>query len=109
MNVYFAYGVLIAMAIPWGILGTLIKVLAPSIPDIVSTMKNKAERQKSDLTSADDTRVQELERSLNKQLLLIEQLTVQVEKLERAYRVVAFIAVFALTLGLAALSIIVFR
>ena len=98
------------MAIPWGILGTLLKVLAPSIPDIVSTVKNlKAERQKSDLTSADDARVQELERSLNKQLLLIEQLTVQVEKLERAYRVVAFIAVFALTLGLAALSIIVFR
>ena len=98
------------MAIPWGILGTLIKVLAPSIPDIVSTMKTlKSERQKSDLPSADDARVQELERSLNKQLLLIEQLTVQVEKLERAYRIVAFIAVFALTLGLAALSIIVFR
>ncbi len=97
------------MAIPWGILGTLIKVLAPSIPDIVSTMKNKAERQKSDLTSADDARVQELERSLNKQLLLIEQLTVQVEKLERAYRVVAFIAVFALVLASIAVGIVLFK
>src|ERR1051326_6029796 len=99
------------MAIPWGMLGTLLRVLGPSIPDIVSTVKNlktEQQREQAELNSA-EARFAELEMSLNKQLMLMERLTSQVEQLEKAYRIVTFFAVFALVLAGIAIGIVVFK
>jgi len=93
--------------IPWKfILGWLL----PSIPDIISTVKTLKKEQKHETVVLNDTaRVLELERRLETQLQLIEQLTVQMAKLEKAYQVVSFLALFALVLALIALGLIVFQ
>src|SRR4051794_25395650 len=99
------------MAIPWSMLGALVRVVAPSIPDLVSTVSNlrTAQQRQQVETTSTEMRLKELEKSFDEQLLLIEQLTMQIEKVEKAYRTVSFIGVLALVLAAIAIGIAVLK
>jgi hypothetical protein len=99
------------MPLPWTILGALFRFLAPNIPDIISTvrsLKKEERREKIELDEA-SMRLYTLEKRLEAQLQIIEQLTVQMGKLEKAFMWTLWAAIFALVLALIALGIALFK
>jgi len=99
------------MPVPWTILGALFKFLAPNLPDIIDAVKNLKKEQQHEKVVLDDTatRVLELEKRITAQLQLIEQLTVQLAKMEKAFVWALWAAIFAAVLALVALGVVVFR
>ena len=99
------------MPVPWTILGALFKFLAPNLPDIIDAVKNLKKEQQHEKVVLDDTatRVLELEKRITAQLQLIEQLTVQLAKMEKAFVWTLWAAIFAAVLALVALGVVVFR
>lgn len=99
------------MAIPWTILGALFRFLAPNIPEIIATVKTLKKEQQREKIELDDTaaRMIELERSIAVQLQLIEQLTAQIAKLEKAFVWALWASIFALVLAAIALGIVFIR
>jgi len=96
------------MAVPWTILGALFRFLAPNLPDILDVVKSLKKEQQREKVTLDDTttRVVELERRIEQQLLLIEQLMAQVVKLEKVFLWTLWASVFALLLALIALGVV---
>ena len=96
------------MPVPWTIIGTLFKFLAPNIPDIIDTVKNLKKEQQHEKVVLDDTatRVLELENRIAAQLQLIEQLTAQLIKLEKAFVWALWASIFAAVLALIALGVV---
>jgi hypothetical protein len=96
------------MPVPWTILGALFKFLAPNLPDIIDAVKNLKKAQQQEKIVLDDTatRVFELEQRINAQLQLIEQLTVQLAKMERAFVWALWASIFAAVLALIALGVV---
>ena len=96
------------MPVPWTMLGALFKFLAPNLPDIISTVKSLKKAQQQEKIVLDDTatRVLELEQRINAQLQLIEQLTVQLVKLEKAFVWALWASIFAAMLALIALGVV---
>ncbi len=90
---------------PWKF---LLGLLVPHIPEIISTVKALKKEQQREKAPPDDaaTRLQELERRLEAQLQLIEQLTVQLVKLEKAFVWALWAALFAALLALIALGVV---
>ena len=99
------------MPVPWTMLGALFKFLAPNLPDIIDAVKNLKREQQKERVVLDDTatRVLELEKRLAAQLQLIEQLTVQLAKMEKAFVWALWASIFAAVLALVALGVVVFR
>ena len=99
------------MPVPWTILGALLKFVAPSIPDIIDTVKSLKKEQQREKIVLDDAslRLQELEKRIETQLQLIEQLTAQLVKLEKAFVWALWASIFAAVLALIALGLVVFR
>lgn len=99
------------MPIPWTILGALLKFVAPSIPDIIDTVKSLKKEQQREKIVLDDAslHLQELEKSIETQLQLIEQLTAQIGRLEKAFVWALWAALFALVLALLALGLVVLK
>ena len=96
------------MAAPWTILGALFKFLAPNLPDIIDAVKSLKKEQQHEKVVLDDTatRVLELEQRINAQLQLIEQLTVQLAKMEKAFVWTLWASIFAAVLALIALGVV---
>lgn len=99
------------MPVPWTMLGALFKFLAPNLPDIIDAVKSLKKEQQKEKVALDDTatRVLELEQRLAAQLLLIEQLTAQLVKLEKAFVWALGAAIFAAVLALIALGAVFFK
>ncbi len=99
------------MPVPWTMLGALFKFLAPNLPDIIDAVKSLKKEQQKEKIALDDTagRVLELERRIAAQLQLIEQLTVQLAKMEKAFVRALWASIFAVVLALIALGVVVFR
>jgi len=99
------------MAVPWSILGALFKFLAPNLPGIIDAVKSLKKEQQQEKAVLDDTatRVLELERRLAAQLQLIEQLTVQLAKMEKAFVWALWAAIFAAVLAVIALGVVFFK
>ncbi len=96
------------MPIPWRFLGALLRYVGPSIPDIIATVKSLKNEQQRERIQVDDTalRLQELEQRIAAQLQLIEQLTNQIVKLEKALAWTTWTALFALVLALIVLGVV---
>ena len=96
------------MPVPWTIFGALFKFLAPNLPDIIDAVKSLKKSQQQEKIVLDDTatRVLELERRIAAQLQLIEQLTVQLAKMEKAFVWALWAAIFAALLALIALGVL---
>ncbi len=99
------------MAIPWTALGALFKFLAPNIPEIIAAVKTLKKEQQREKIELDDTaaRVLELEARIAGQLRIIEELTAQLAKLERAFTWALWGSIFSLVLALIALGLAFFR
>ena len=99
------------MPVPWTILGAFFKFLAPNLPDIIDAVKNLKKEQQKERVVLDDTatRVLELEKRIAAQLQLIEQLTVQLAKLEKAFVWVLWASIFAAVLAVMALGVMFFK
>ena len=99
------------MPVPWTILGALFKFLAPNIPEIITTVKALKKEQQHEKVELDDTaaRVLELQKRVAAQLQLIEQLTAQLAKLEKAFMWALWASLFALVLAAIALGIVFFK
>ena len=97
------------MPVPWTMLGALFKFLAPNLPDIINAVKNLKREQQQERVVLDDTatRVLELEKRIAAQLQLIEQLTVQFAKMEKAFVWALWASIFAAVLALIALGVVV--
>ena len=99
------------MPVPWTILGALFKFLAPNIPGIIDTVKSLKKEQQREKVKLDDTagRIVELERRLEQQLLLIEQLTAQIAQMEKAFLWTLWASLFAVILAAITLGIVFFK
>jgi len=99
------------MPVPWRFIGALLRFVMPTVPEIIATVKTLKKEQQWEKVQVDDTalRLQELEQRLAAQLQLIEQLTVQLGKLEKALAWATWTALFALVLALIALGIVFLR
>jgi len=99
------------MPVPWRFIGALLRFVMPTVPGIIATVKTLKKEQQWEKVQVDDTalRLQELEQRLAAQLQLIEQLTVQLGKLEKALAWATWTALFALVLALIVLGIVFLR
>lgn len=93
---------------PWK---TLLGLLVPHIPEIISTVKSLKKEQQREKSALDDTaaHVLELERRIAAQLQIIEQLTVQLAKLEKVFVWTLWASLFAIILAAIALGVLFFR
>ncbi len=99
------------MALPWTVAKFLFKVVAPSLPELVSAVrqlrnqKSHAQEERDD----DKARLAELEQALTTQLQLIEQVTVQLQALQKTIAVALWLSVGGLVIASGALGFLFFR
>ena len=96
------------MPVAWPIAKFLFKLVAPSIPDIISTISN-LKQQQGDVQSREETleeRFTEFDRKLGQQLELIDNLTKQVVTLHLILRRTLIISILALCFALTGLALI---
>ena len=99
------------MPVPWKLIGALLRFVVPTVPEIIATVKTLKKEQQREKSQVGDTalRLQELEQRMSAQLQLIEQLTVQLGKLEKALAWALWTGTFALILALIALGVVFLR
>ena len=96
------------MPVAWPIAKVLFKLVAPSIPDIVSTIST-LKNQQAGASSREDpvqARIAEMEQQLTQQLELIEKLTKQIDALQTILWRTLVIGLVALGLALMGLALI---
>jgi hypothetical protein len=98
------------MPFPWTI---LVRWLLPTIPEIISTVRNMKNEQQSgrQAVSKDDLlgRIEKLEKALELQSQINDQLSAQIHKLQKWLHIANFMAIFGLVLALLALGLLAFR
>ena len=96
------------MPFAWTLARFIFKVVAPSLPEIVSTVATlKKQQMQNQATKANsETRVVELEQRVSAQLLLIEQLTKQLQALQKTVGLALYIAIGGLALSLVVLLVL---
>ncbi len=99
------------MPVPWPVLKFLFKMVAPSIPEVVSTITGLKQRNQETHAQHHNTqaRFEEIERNLATQLDLIDQLTSQITTFQKIVRKTLLLAVLAIGLGLIALGLVIFE
>jgi len=92
---------------PWSF---LLKAVLPAIPEIVSTVKTlrRGEQRVEVLRGDEDARLQQLEKSMDTQLQLIEKLATQLVGIQKILRRAYLVALTALVLSLIALGVLIF-
>ena len=96
------------MLVSWKLIGALLRYVAPTVPEVIATVKALKKEQQREKTELVDSalRLQELEQRIAAQLQLIEQLTNQLVTLEKALAWTTWTALFALVLALIALGVV---
>ncbi len=99
------------MPFAWTIAKFLFKVVAPSVPEIVSTVARLKKQPLQEWTEQGtaDARLGELEQTVAAQLQLIEQLTNQLQTVQRSLAWALRIAVSGLVLSCIVLGILLLR
>jgi hypothetical protein len=90
--------------IPWKF---ILGLVLPSIPDIIATVKTLKKEQKHETDVLNDTAAQilQLEKRVEAQLQVIEQMMVQMGKIEKLLMWTLWAAIFALVLAMIALGL----
>ncbi len=98
------------MPVAWPIAKFLFQLVAPSIPDIVSTVATLKKQQAEPQSREEpfEARIVELERKFTQQLELIEKLTRQVDSLQTILRRTLIISIVAFVFSLIGLALIVY-
>jgi hypothetical protein len=96
------------MPFPWKLLFSL---FVPSIPEIISTVRTLRKEHQREQTDLDDAamRLHGLEQRIESQLQLIEQLTIQVVRLEKAFLLALWASIFAVVLAVLSLGVLFLR
>ena len=96
------------MPAAWPIAKVLFKLVAPSIPDIVSTISTLKNQQAEPQTQEEplQARIAEMEQRLTQQLELVEKLTKQIDALHTILWRTLIISLVALGLALTGLTLI---
>ena len=99
------------MPVPWKLIGALVRFFVPTVPDIIATVKTLKKDQQREKSQVEDRalHLQELEQRIAAQLQLIEQLTVQLGKLEKALAWALWTGTFGLILALIVLGVVYLR
>lgn len=97
------------MPVAWPIAKVLFKLIAPSIPDIVSTISTLKNQQAEPQTREEPlrARIAEMEQRLTQRLELIEKLTKQIDALQTIIWRALLIGLTALGLALTGLALII--
>ncbi|MYA28044.1 MAG: hypothetical protein F4Z24_01680 [Nitrospira sp. SB0666_bin_27] len=98
------------MPAAWPIAKVLFKLVAPSIPDIVSTISTLKNQQAEPQIREEplQARIAEMERRLTQQLELVEKLTKQLDALQTILWRTLIISLAALGLALTGLALILY-
>ncbi|MYC27691.1 MAG: hypothetical protein F4X63_06840 [Nitrospira sp. SB0662_bin_26] len=98
------------MPAAWPIAKVLFKLVAPSIPDIVSTISTLKNQQAEPQIREEplQARIAEVERRLTQQLELVEKLTKQLDALQTILWRTLIISLAALGLALTGLALILY-
>ena len=96
------------MPVAWPIAKFLFKLVAPSIPDVISTVATLKNQQAAPQTREDpfQAHLKEMERRVTQQLELIEKLMKQVDALQTILWRTLVISLVALGLALTGLALI---
>jgi hypothetical protein len=98
------------MAFP---LAVILKLLGPLIPEVISGMRSyQAQRQASQDSSVQNDpqgRIESLEKALELQSRINEELTSQLQQLQKRLRILPFVAFSGFILAAVALAILAFR
>ena len=99
------------MLVSWKLIGALLRFVAPTVPEVIATVKALKKEQQREKIQVKDAGLllHEMEQRLAAQLQLIERLTDQLGKLEKAWVWALWTATFALVLALIALVVVVLR
>ena len=99
------------MSLPWTIAKAVFKVVAPNIPEIVSTISKLKGRPGEEVDDEDSVtnHVTELEKTMTTQLQLIEQLAAQVQALQKMLTIAFSLAAAATVLALISIILFLFR
>ncbi len=94
------------MPAAWPIAKFLFKLVAPSIPDIISSVSNLKHQQEEDPSREEtlEKRLTDIEQNLAQQLELIDNLTKQIATLHLILRRTLIISIVALCLALIGLA-----
>lgn len=94
------------MPIAWTIAKFVYKVMAPSIPEVISTVASlRKQHQNPDQQGAMEARLLEVEKAVDAQSQRIEQLTHQLQTLEKTLSMALTIAVLGLVLAVVAVGV----
>lgn len=99
------------MPFAWTLARLLFRVVAPSIPEVITTitrLKSEQVHERAEKESQ-EARLVDLEKTMTSQLQLIEQLTSQLVALEKSIRLALSLAVVGLVLSLTALGFLIIR
>lgn len=99
------------MPVPWSFLGAILRLVAPRIPDVLSTiqtirrdrLREAAHRQEA------EARLARVEATQEAYLKALEQLTTQLVALQTSIRGILFLAILALVLAVLALALALIR
>jgi hypothetical protein len=95
------------MGFPWT---TILQWLLPSIPELISTVRNMKNPPQAQGPSAhQEDLISRIEKTLELQSQINTALTAQFQHLQRRLQVLTFVAVFALVLAIIALGIVFLR
>jgi hypothetical protein len=98
------------MGFPWT---TILQWVLPSIPELISTVRNMKNPPQAQGQSAHQedllSRIEKLEKALELQSQINTALTVQLQQFQRRLQVLTFVAIFAWVLAIIALGIVFLR
>ena len=96
------------MPIAWPIVKFLFKWVAPTVPEIITTVSHLKEQREHTATQEEnlDKRFSEIEHNLINQLEVIGKLTLQIDSLQVILRRTLIISILALCLALLGLGLI---
>jgi hypothetical protein len=95
------------MGFPWT---TLLRWLLPSIPEIVTTVRSmKKDQQAPAQEPLHTVRLEQLERALQQQELLINDLASRLDSIRKRLQITILAAILGLIVSLVAIGIAVFR
>ena len=95
----------------WPVVKFLFQVVAPTLPEIISTISNMKHQDTAHHLheSAVEVRVKEIERRLSLQLDLIDKLTVQLTGLQLIIRRALTMSIIALTMAILGFAILLYQ
>lgn len=99
------------MPVPWSLLGSLLKLFGPRIPDVLSTIQTMRQDRPREESHRQETeaRLAKLESTQGKYLKALEQLTTQLVALQTTIRGLMVLTILALVLSIMALVLTLIR